>query len=167
VIGRFGFALAGLFSVMVAAPTAFAQATGCPAPAGPGAVASADSGTGRADTSRSTAASRPDIILLASIQASALTFHSQPRATVRFCWGNGQGDTLRVIERTNLPSPIVAGTTYRDVRISVEILGHLDAVCLLRDLGIARRDGTAVGKPCPSTPLQASGGVTPGTPPDQ
>lgn len=69
----------------------------------------------------------PDIILRAAIHANELRFASQPRVRVRLCWG---GDTLRVVQRQNLPSPVVAGTTYRNVFVAVELLGRLNAVCL-------------------------------------
>jgi hypothetical protein len=69
----------------------------------------------------------PDVLLLASVHADQIRFAKQPQIRVRLCWG---GDSLRVIERTNLPSPVVAGTTYRDVFINLEILGHVNAACL-------------------------------------
>lgn len=121
---------------------AFAQAAaGCPAPIGGGAITEARVAT--ADTARSpgtdslrAAYGGPDIVLFASVEAQRLQFRSQPQARIRFCWGEGRGDTLRVVERRNLPSPVVAGVTYRDVYVAVELLGHLNATCLLRELGI-------------------------------
>lgn len=86
----------------------------------------------------------PDVLLLASLEARAVRFNSQPRVSVRFCWGDGAGDTLRVIERTNLPRPVVSGVTYRDVYVAVELRANLNAVCLLRDLGLTvSRDSTS------------------------
>ncbi len=76
-----------------------------------------------------------DIILLASVQADQIRFASKPDIRLRLCWG---GDSLRVIERTNLPSPVVAGTTYRNVFINLEILGHANASCILaRTAGVS------------------------------
>src|SRR6476469_7827887 len=58
-----------------------------------------------------------DVLLLVGIHADEVRFASQPHLRVRLCWG---GDTLRVVQRDNLPSPIVPGTTYRNVYIAVE-----------------------------------------------
>ena len=69
----------------------------------------------------------PDIILCASVNAREVRFASQPRLSVRL---TGQiGDTVHVLERKNLPDPVVPGTTYRDVYVAVEILGHLAGSC--------------------------------------
>ena len=84
----------------------------------------------------------PDIVLLASVHADQVRFAKQPEIRVRLCWG---GDSLRVIERTNLPSPVVAGTTYRDVFINLEILGHVNAACLASRITGAASDSTAKG----------------------
>ena len=86
----------------------------------------------RGDTARASiggaATGEPDIILRAAVQANEVRFASQPRVRVRLCWG---GDTLRVVQRENLPSPVVAGTTYRNVYVAVELLGRLNAECLV------------------------------------
>jgi hypothetical protein len=84
--------------------------------------------------------SSPDIILLASVQADRLVFRAQPQIRVRLCWG---GDSVHVIQRTNLPSPVVPGTTYRDVYINLEILGHLNAECLASRITRAANDSSA------------------------
>ena len=70
----------------------------------------------------------PDIILTAAVQANEVRFASQPRVRVRLCWA---GDTLTVVQRDNIPSPVVAGTTYRNVFVAVELLGRLNAECLV------------------------------------
>ena len=77
----------------------------------------------------------PDIILTAAVQANEVRFASQPRVRVRLCWG---GDTLRVVQRQNIPSPVVAGTTYRNVFVAVELLGRLNAECLVDRISSAR-----------------------------
>lgn len=77
----------------------------------------------------------PDILLIAAIHADEVRFASQPRVRVRLCWG---GDTLRVVARQNLPSPVVAGTTYRNVYVAVELLGRLNAECLVDRISTAR-----------------------------
>ena len=60
--------------------------------------------------------------------------------SVRLCGGF---DSVRVVERRNLPERVVPGVTYRDVPVAVEILGHIYADCL--------REGLASGRsaPCP------------------
>jgi hypothetical protein len=70
----------------------------------------------------------PDILLLASVQANEVRFATQPRVRIRLCWA---GDTLTVVRRDNIPSPVVAGTTYRNVFVAVELLGRLNAECLI------------------------------------
>ena len=80
----------------------------------------------------------PDIILRASVHADQVRFASQPRVRVRLCWG---GDTLRVVQRDNLPSPVVAGTTYRNVFVAVELLGRVNAECLANRIGVGNNAG--------------------------
>jgi hypothetical protein len=77
----------------------------------------------------------PDVILLASVSARELRFQSQPRVSVRLCGGF---DSVRIVERRNLPERIVPGVTYRDVHIAVEILGHIYADCLREALAGGR-----------------------------
>jgi hypothetical protein len=80
-----------------------------------------------------------DVLLLVGIHADEVRFASQPRVRVRLCWG---GDTVRVVQRDNLPSPIVPGTTYRNVYIAVELLGRINAECLAERIGVGN---TAAG----------------------
>src|SRR5215210_6536929 len=75
-----------------------------------------------------------DVLLLVGVHADEVRFASQPRVRVRLCWG---GDTVRVVQRDNLPSPIVPGTTYRNVYIAVELLGRVNAECLAERIGVA------------------------------
>jgi hypothetical protein len=77
-----------------------------------------------------------DVILLVGIHADEVRFASQPLVRARLCWG---GDTLRVVQRDNLPSPIVPGTTYRNVYIAVELLGRINAECLADLIGVGNR----------------------------
>jgi hypothetical protein len=74
-----------------------------------------------------------DVLLLVGIHADEVRFGSQPHVRVRLCWG---GDTLRVVQRDNLPSPVVPGTTYRNVYIAVELLGRVNAECLAETIGV-------------------------------
>lgn len=83
------------------------------------------------------------IMLLASASAQEVRFARQPRIRVRLC---GAVDSVRVLERRNLPQPVVAGRTYRDVYVAVEILGRINAACLVRRLGAA--DTSGVAGPC-------------------
>jgi hypothetical protein len=66
-------------------------------------------------------------------------FASQPHVRVRLCWG---GDTVRVVQRDNLPSPVVPGTTYRNVYIAVELLGRVNAECLADKIGVGNNAPT-------------------------
>jgi hypothetical protein len=91
-----------------------------------------------------------DVLLLVGVRADQVRFASQPRVRVRLCWG---GDTLRVIQRDNLPSPVVPGTTYRNVYVAVELLGRINAECLAERIGVgaapqnARPPAGAAGTP--------------------
>lgn len=103
-----------------------------------------DSSARPADTTRSRADSASfavggarngpaDVMLLVGVHADQVTFASQPHVRVRLCFG---GDTLRVVQRDNLPSPIVPGTTYRNVYVAVELIGRVNAECLAQRLGV-------------------------------
>ncbi len=70
----------------------------------------------------------PTIILRASASAREVRFASQPQISIRLC--GGILDSVRILERRNLPDPVQPGVTYRDVFIAVEVLGHLNAQCL-------------------------------------
>jgi hypothetical protein len=70
-------------------------------------------------------------------------FASQPRIQVRLC--GGVLDSVRVLERRNLPDPVQPGVTYRNVFIAVEILGHLNAECLASRITGAAQSGACAG----------------------
>lgn len=80
-----------------------------------------------------------DILLLVGVHADEVRFAKQPNVRVRLCWG---GDTVRVVQRDNLPSPVVAGTTYRNVYVAVELVGRLNAECLSNMLGVGTSSRT-------------------------
>ena len=80
-----------------------------------------------------------DIVLLVGVHADEVRFAKQPNVRVRLCWG---GDTVRVVQRDNLPSPIVAGTTYRNVYVAVELVGRVNAECLSNILGVGNSSQT-------------------------
>jgi hypothetical protein len=61
------------------------------------------------------------------VGAREIHFATQPDIDVRL--SGALGDSVRVLERRNLPKPVVAGTTYRDIYIAVEIVGHLADDC--------------------------------------
>ena len=89
---------------------------------------SSDSTTRRSTASGQQIGTAPDVIVRASVSARELTFRTQPHVSIRLC--GGTLDSVRVIERRNLPTPVVAGTTYRDVYVAIEILGHLTGSCI-------------------------------------
>src|SRR6185369_15202518 len=90
----------------------------------------------------------PTVYLWVGVHADEVRFAKQPNVRVRLCWG---GDTLRVVQRDNLPSPIVAGTTYRNVFVAVELIGRVNAECLADAIGVgpaqqgARQPNSAAG----------------------
>ena len=100
-----------------------------------------------------------DVLLLVGIHADSVRFASQPRVRVRLCWG---GDTVRVVQRDNLPSPIVPGTTYKNVYIAVEVLGRVNAECLAETIGVGNssaqdaQPSNAAAAGAPGTPTSAS-----------
>jgi hypothetical protein len=89
-----------------------------------------------------------DVLLLVGVHADEVRFGSQPRVRVRLCWG---GDTVRVVQRDNLPSPVVPGTTYRNVYIAVELLGRINAECLAERIGVGGAPQNA-RPPTPTAP---------------
>jgi hypothetical protein len=95
-----------------------------------------------------------DIILWVGVHADQVRFAKQPQTRVRLCWG---GDSLRVVQRDNLPSPVVAGTTYRNVFVAVELVGRVNAECLAGVLGVRSSSQT-------SQPSAAAGSASPASP---
>jgi hypothetical protein len=93
---------------------------------------------------------KADVVLWVGVHADQVRFASQPHVRVRLCWG---GDTLRVVQRTNIPSPVVAGTTYRNVYVAVELVGRLNGECLANAIGVGSRTGaTSSGTPGAAAP---------------
>jgi hypothetical protein len=87
--------------------------------------------------------SGPAIVIRAEVNAREIRFGTQP--SLRVVLANGSIDSIRVLERRNLPQPIQTGVTYRDVYIAVEILGRLNAECIAAR--ITRQDVSACGTP--------------------
>ncbi|HEX6626623.1 MAG TPA: hypothetical protein VF105_01595 [Gemmatimonadaceae bacterium] len=84
----------------------------------------------------------PTVHLLVGVHADEVRFAKQPHLRVRLCWG---GDTLRVVQRDNLPSPVVPGTTYRNVYVAVEIIGRVNAECLSNAIGVGNQQTQRAG----------------------
>lgn len=100
----------------------------------------------------------PAIVLFAAATAREVRFTGQPRISVRLC--GALMDSVRVVERRNLPDPVQPGVTYRDVYVAVEILGHLRAECLA-----ARITGQRSGGVCAALQLRDSAGASGRSPP--
>jgi hypothetical protein len=79
----------------------------------------------------------PVVVIRARAQAEQIRFESRPEVRVRLT-GCSLLDSVRVLERTNLPDPIQPGVTYRNVTVAVEILGHLNLQCLLAATNMGR-----------------------------
>jgi hypothetical protein len=78
------------------------------------------------------------VVIFAEAQAAEVTFRSQPQLHVRL---SGGLDSVHVLDRRNLPSPVVSGHTYRDVHVAVELFGRVNAECIARTLtGSSARD---------------------------
>ena len=112
--------------------------------------ATADSSTGRAA-----------VILFAAASAREVTFAKQPEIRVRLCGGL---DSLHVVERRNLPNPFVAGRTYRDVYVAVEIFGRVNADCITAALTGTPAPPDSAGKRNACASLEINGTRT--RPPD-
>lgn len=97
----------------------------------------------------------PTVHLIVGVHADEVRFAKQPNVRVRLCFG---GDTLRVLQRQNLPSPVVAGTTYRNVYVAVELIGRLNAECLSNAIGVGnqRTQRAAAGRPAAAAQPSAS-----------
>jgi hypothetical protein len=96
----------------------------------------------------------PDLRILASVTADEVHFAKQPKICVRLR-GDARLDSVRVVGRRNLSSPVVSGTTYRNVYVAVEILGHIDASCIASRITGAPADTSAGKRPCASLEVKA------------
>jgi hypothetical protein len=141
-----------------------APAAGCASVAGPdtGATRPADASVPRADPTGTT------LRILASVTADEVRFARSPVICVRLT-GDAQLDSVRVVGRRNIASPVVANTTYRNVYVAVEILGRLNAECIsARITGAAAADtggsGGAAAQRCAALGVRPDAG-TPRSPP--
>lgn len=131
VLALFGHAHAVRAQAPAASDAGCVSATGPDAPAG-----APDTATRAADTSHAA------VRLFAAVSADEVRFTRQPRICVRLT-GDARLDSVRVVARRNLASPVVTGTTYRNVYVAVEILGRLNAECIAaRIVGAAPADST-------------------------
>jgi hypothetical protein len=99
----------------------------------------------RRDTSGRTGATRSDTLpvairLIASVSADEVRFERSPIVCVKLS-GDAQLDSVHVLARRNLATPVVSGTTYRDVYVAVEILGRLNADCIAARITGTRPSG--------------------------
>jgi hypothetical protein len=118
-----------------AAPVAGATPSACVRAAGPD-VGPSSGGVARSpgDSARRIAAAARDTLpvairLIASVSADEVRFERSPVVCVKLS-GDAQLDSVHVLARRNLATPVVRGNTYRDVYVAVEILGRLNADCI-------------------------------------
>lgn len=104
----------------------------------------------QAGTPPSDSAKRVAVVIFAEATAGAVTFRGQPQLHVRL---EGGLDSIHVLDRSNLPTPVVSGTTYRNVHVAVEIFGRVNADCIARTL---TGQSTAGSPACASLELNGS-----------
>jgi hypothetical protein len=89
------------------------------------------------------------------VSADEVRFAKQPKICVQLR-GDARLDSVRVVGRRNLSSPVVSGTTYRNVFVAVEILGYIDATCIASRITGAPIDTTSAGRrQCASLDVKA------------
>jgi hypothetical protein len=115
--------------------------------------------TGTAARAAQSDTAHPAIRILVSASANELTFVGSPKVCVRLT-GAASLDSVHVLARRNLPSPVVSGTTYRNVYVALEILGRLNADCITRRITGAPVDST---EHCAGVDVR-TGGATRGPP---
>ena len=91
---------------------------------------------------------RAAIRLFAAASADEITFVGSPKVCVQLT-GDLQLDSLHVLARRNLASPVVSQTSYHNVYVAVEILGRLNAACIAGRITGQQRDSTTAA-PCAS-----------------
>jgi hypothetical protein len=101
----------------------------------------------------SAATPRVSVVLFAEASAREVTFATQPQLHVRLL---GALDSVHVLERRNLPSPIVAGRTYKDVYVAVEIFGRVNADCITKNI-----TGNGPKLDCASLEVRGASGAAP------
>jgi hypothetical protein len=145
-------------NVAVAEPSACVAATGPDSGAAPDTTMRPTPRAPR-DTAQHTA-----VRLFAAVRADEVQFARQPKICVTMS-GDVRLDSVHVVGRRNLASPVVSGTTYRDIYVAVEILGHLNAECISARITGAAPTGQAAG-PCASIGVRdTTAGRRTGAPP--
>jgi hypothetical protein len=122
-----------LLSVLAVSATGEAQqpqAASCPAPR---------------SLSLATDSAKPDIAIVARVQAAELRFNAQPQTSLQL-FGCPQLDTSMVVLRTNLPKPVQPGVTYRNVVVDFRLnMKFTDLECYLAGRqNCAARDSTRI-----------------------
>lgn len=110
------------------------------------------------------AADGPELELVATVRAKALTFDEVPKATVTFS-GSGPRRTTWKTERVNLPVHPEAGVTYHDVAVrltitsTIEELGQLlaQAQRAARGVRVEPDDPSAAAAPSPPARTPTAG----------
>jgi hypothetical protein len=138
-------------------PSAFAPSA-CAIVAGPD-VSPSPSGV---TSARTPAAPRADtapaaLRILASVTAAEVRFVGSPKICVTLT-GDAQLDSVRVTGRRNLASPVVSGTTYRNVYVAVEIVGRLNAECIANRITGQRADSSSTAR-CASLGVKSGAGA--------
>jgi hypothetical protein len=108
-----------------------------------------------------TTATNAAVIVLAEAQVGEVTFAKQPQLSVRLCGGI---DSVHVLERRNLPNPVVVGRSYRDVYVAVEIFGRVNADCITAALRSTPADSAGRRNACVGLDLTSSSGKRPPEP---
>jgi hypothetical protein len=144
---------------------AAAEPSACVAATGPDSgVAAPDTGMRSAPRTPRDTAQHTAVRLFAAVRADEVQFARQPKICVKLS-GDVRLDSVRVVGRRNLASPVVSGTTYRNIYVAVEILGHLNAECISARITGAAPTGQAAG-PCASIGVRdTTAGRRSGAPP--
>ena len=144
---------------------AVAEPSACVAATGPDSgAASPDSAMRNAPRTTRDTAQHTTVRLFAAVRADEVQFARQPKICVKMS-GDVRLDSVRVVGRRNLASPVVSGTTYRDIYVAVELLGHLNAECISARITGAAATGQAAG-PCASIGVRdTTAGRRSGAPP--
>lgn len=143
-----------------ACPSTPVPLTGAPVSPGRDTTRDTTRNTTRTPAPQQQASANPTIVLRATASAREVRFAKQPRILVRLC--GAVTDSVHVVERRNLPDPVQPGSTYRDVFIAVEILGHLNAECLASKIGVSQ--APASGDACASLSIRDSAQARPAVP---
>ena len=144
---------------MVSSGLAAASAAGAQSFVMDSSVCAARANNARGGTDSSGRRTVPDtmrpaaVVLFAAASAREVTFAKEPEIRVRLCGGL---DSIRVVERRNLPDPVVVSRTYRDVYVAVEIFGRINADCIVASLTSAAADSAGRRNACASLEIGVS-----------